>query len=70
MFLRLVVAIGSLEHSKHSIPPSACSVNTFMRRDSSKPFSLIHDWYVLLDVTESVFATTVDEDVVGISWFC
>jgi len=47
-FPRLVVTAGRLEHSKHIMPPAAFRVNTFICKDSSKPFSIIHDWKVLL----------------------
>jgi len=38
-----VVTAGCLEHSKHIMPPSVCRVDTFISRDTSKRFSLIHD---------------------------
>ena len=48
-FPRPVVTAGCLEHSKHIMPPSACRMNIlFICSDSSKPFSLIHHWKVLL----------------------
>jgi len=48
-FPRPVVTAGYLEHSKHIMPPSACRMNIlFICSDSSKPFSLIHHWKVLL----------------------
>jgi len=56
-----VVTAGCFEHSKHTMPPSACRVNTFICRDSSKPFSLIHDWNVwLLDACDWLLAETDD----------
>jgi len=49
------------EHSRHVMPPSACRVNIFISRDSSKPFSLIHDWKVLLlDAADWLLAETDD----------
>ena len=47
IFPQSVVTVGCFKHSKHIMPPSACRVNTFICRDSSKPFSF-HDWNVWL----------------------
>ena len=58
---RPVATAGCFEHSKLITPPSACRVNTFIFWDSSKPFSLIHDWNVwLFSVYDWLLAETDD----------
>ena len=56
-----MVIAGCFEHRKHIMLPSACRVNTFICRDSSKPFSLMRDWNVwLIDAHDWLLAETDD----------